>query len=96
MQSFGKALVDLYKHEFCITESTPPPPPDPGDGVNRSKFNMLFQRPDIWYNEVVNSFWRSSLNWANFVVISMHFRVFLMSRCNISSKTVRAAITCDG
>ena len=21
MQSFGKALVDLYKHEFCITES---------------------------------------------------------------------------
>ena len=21
MQSFGKALVDLYKHEFCIRES---------------------------------------------------------------------------
>ena len=21
MQSFGKSLVDLYKHEFCITES---------------------------------------------------------------------------
>ena len=21
MQGFGKALVDLYKHEFCITES---------------------------------------------------------------------------
>ena len=21
MQSFGKTLVDLYKHDFCITES---------------------------------------------------------------------------